>query len=121
MSNSKPFFGKMTDKVSEAFPDVVLLKMTITQDPYGYYTNRQGQNIVHATLDNLTRHVRCLNPRCQEGGLDLQNIIRYSDSGEKTIYCRGHEGTAKGRKVGDPCDNSFKVDLVIERTKDHPV
>src|SRR2546426_909576 len=106
MSNIKPFLGK-TDKVNEAFPGVISLNVKITQDPFGHYTNRPGQNVSHFTLENLEKHVRCLNPHCQQGGLDLQNIVAFSESGEQTFSCNGHEGTPKGHKVGDACDNTF--------------
>lgn len=113
-SNKFSFIGT-TDKVSEAFPDILSLKITVTQDPYGYYAKRPEQRTTYYSLDNLSPSVGCLNPRCQQGGLALQNIIDFQDNGEYEFFCKGHEGTPKGRIKGDLCDNSFKVSLSIKR------
>ncbi|MBV7523449.1 hypothetical protein KW834_03385 [Pseudomonas sp. PDM29] len=117
MSNTKPFLGKATSNPSEAFPDVISLSLKITQDPSGWYSEREGANVRHMTLNSLSRSVGCLNKRCQQGGLDLQNIIMFYESGTFDFCCDGHEGSPAGRNKGDPCDNRFTVELEISRKK----
>jgi hypothetical protein len=115
MAGEKPLFGT-TNQVNEAFPGVISVDLHVSQDPNGYYRRSAGQNTNYFTLQSLSRHVDCLNPRCNQGGLDLQNIVRFFESGEYDFWCRGHEGTPKGRKVGDSCDNRFSISLKIERS-----
>lgn len=115
MKSDKFSFIGTTDKVSEAFPDILSLSITVSQDPHGFYAKRPEQRTSYYSLDNLSPLVGCLNPRCQQGGLELQNIINYHDDGEYKFFCNGHEGTPKGRIKGGPCDNSFKVSLTVKR------
>lgn len=112
---SRPFLGTPTNDVDKAFPNIKKLDISIDRDPWGYYCSNKGQKIVHFTKSSLQRYVSCPNQRCQQGGLDLQSIISYRDSDEFTISCNGHEGSPKGRRKGDPCDNAFKITLKIER------
>ena len=58
-----------------------------------------------------------MNARCQQGGLELTNIVRFSGSGTRRYSCNGHEVTPTGRRQGDPCDNFFDVELSIERLR----
>lgn len=109
------FLGTPTNDVNKAFPDIKSIDITIDRDPYGWYCSKKGQKIVHFTKSSLQRFVNCPNPLCQQGGLDLQAIISYRDSDEFTLSCKGHEGSPKGRRKGDPCDNAFKITLKIER------
>jgi hypothetical protein len=64
---------------------------------------------------NIPRHANCSNKRCQQGGIDLQmQVMHYPADGKgymSTYSCRGHEGTPNGRRVGDPCMNSFTVSV----------
>jgi len=113
--NYRPFFGTLTNDVDKAFPDVKSLDITIDRDPYGWYCSKEEQKIIHFTKSSLQRFVNCPNPSCQQGGLDLQPFISYRDNDEFTLSCNGHEGSPKGRRRGDPCDNTFKITLRIER------
>lgn len=112
-ASTRPFLGETSD-VRKAFPDILDLQMKVTQDPYGYYRRTPSQAESHYTLDSLPPLVRCLNPRCQQGGLEMQHVLLHN-SGEHTFYCHGHEGTPKGRVEGDPCDNWFTVSMTVTR------
>ncbi|PNG32198.1 hypothetical protein A1395_22080 [Pseudomonas protegens] len=114
MSKSGPFIGKTTESFSDAFPDVTFLSIKVTQDTAGWYTEREGANIQHMNLSNVSRQIGCLNKKCRNGGLDLQNIIRLNKTGTTDYYCKGSEG-ASNRDSGDPCDNRFIVELEITR------
>ena len=116
MPKATPFLGTTTNR-NEAFPDIEAIDITITQDPYGQYLQHDWQRISRFTKSDIPSHVRCANPRCQQGGLDLQNIVLLSPDGEHEFYCNGHEGTPAGRRKGDPCDNRFTVKLAVTRTK----
>jgi len=85
MKNDKFSFIGTTDKVSKAFPGILslkilllrILKSTMPNTPVQYYSS-----------DNFSPSVGCLNPRCQQGGLALQNIIAYHNSGEYEFFAR---------------------------------
>lgn len=111
MRGSKPFLGETTDR-DKAFAGIASFELTVVQDRFESYTRAVWQRESRFTKSNIPRYLRCANPRCQQGGLDLQQIVNFWPSGERTFHCDGHEGTPKGRRKGDPCDNSFLVTLV---------
>lgn len=115
MNKTHPFLGEYTNDRKKAFPELKFLDIEISQDAYGHYDSPPVRRQVRFNATNFTAVVRCLNPRCQQGGLELENIIRYWESGEHDFPCNGHEGTPKGRHKGDPCGNSFKVKLLVEK------
>lgn len=113
---SEPFLGTTPD-VNRAFPDVEAIDMMVAQDPYGYYCQQESQRVNSFTKSSLPSHIRCVNPRCQQGGLPTQNIVLFHEDGEYDFACNGHEGSPAGRRKGDPCDNRFKVMFCMDRGK----
>jgi hypothetical protein len=111
---SQPFFGTTTDK-SAAFPNIQSLKLEVHQDTAGFYTKHEWQRLTTYTLDSIQRYHRCANPRCQQGGLDLQQIVSFWPEGESTISCSGHEGSPQGRRKGADCMNLFKITLAVQK------
>jgi hypothetical protein len=114
MPKATPFLGTTTDR-NAAFPDIRSLSVRVVQDPYGMYCREPWQRESSYSKANIPRYERCRNPRCQQGGVDLQQIVWFSGEGEHKFYCSGHEGTPKGRRKGDPCDNSFTITVSIEK------
>lgn len=114
MSKSEPFLGTTTDR-NKAFPDIKEMTVVVTQDPWESYRRTPAVPTHTYTKLSLSRFERCMNPRCQQGGLDLQNIVLFREDGQHEVYCRGHEGSPNGRRVGDPCDNVFTVKLTSVR------
>ena len=112
MTTSRPFLGETTDR-EKAFPDIESLELTVVQDPYEHYAQKAWQRESRYTKANVPRRLACLNPRCQQGGLDLQQVILFPSPGQHSYYCNGHEGTPKGRRKGDPCDNRFDITLAV--------
>ena len=110
----RPFLGTTTDR-DAAFPDIESMTIVVEQDKYGYYSRDAWQRKSKYTKASIPRFARCLNPRCQQGGLDLQHIATFSSDGEHNYSCSGHEGSPKGRRVGSPCMNSFTVTVEIKR------
>jgi hypothetical protein len=101
------------------FPETAALILTIRQDTSGYYEHRDWRRVERfSSAACVPRHLRCLNPLCQQGGLDLHAILMSWQTGEHDFSCHGHEGSPTGRRKGDPCCNRFLVSLVIERRRD---
>lgn len=111
---TKPFLGTTDRKAALAgFKEICV---EVSQDPFGYYAKSDAQRTHRYIKASLPRFEECLNPRCQQGGLDLQQLVEFWPDGmEKTFPCGGHEGTPKGKVKGQPCDNSFKISLRVER------
>ncbi len=116
MAKSTPFLVETTDREA-AFPDIASLEIAVKQDRYGFYTDREGGHLSKFDKMTVPRNLSCVNPRCQQGGLDLQQIILYWQDGDHFLSCNGHEGTPAGRKTGDPCDNNFDISLKTHRIK----
>lgn len=114
MTRMKPFLGETTDR-KKAFPDLASCEISIIQDKFELYDCTPSRRQSRFTLENVPREMRCVNSRCQQGGLDLQNIITSWPDGQHTFYCNGHEGSPQGRRKGDPCENSFDVTLSTVR------
>jgi hypothetical protein len=115
MGKTTPFLGETEDR-NQAFPDIKSLKVKIIQDPYGYYCREEHQRETTYSKNTIARYATCRNPRCQQGGIDLQNLVLFSGSGEYSFHCNGHEGTPKGRRKGDPCDNVFNITVAVEKS-----
>lgn len=110
MSRARPFLGETTDR-DRAFHGIKSFELSVIQDRFGHHTREPWQRESRYTKMDIPRFLACANPRCQQGGLDLQQIVNFWPSGERTVHCGGHEGTPQGRRRGDPCDNSFVVTL----------
>lgn len=107
-----PFLGTTTDR-NAAFPGIEQVAFSVSQDPYGEYLREAWQRSERYIKGDLPSHIRCANPRCQQGGLQTQQLVMFLPDGEYDFSCNGHEGTPAGRRKGDPCDNSFKVTLKV--------
>jgi len=111
-----PFLGTTTTDRNAAFPGIEQIEFSVSQDPYGSYMREAWQRSARYTKGDLPSHIRCANPRCQQGGLPSQHIVLFHPDGEHEFWCNGHEGTPAGRRKGDPCDNCFKVTLKVIRS-----
>lgn len=116
MTKCEPFLGT-TNNREEAFSGIEVLNIVIKQDPYGYYGNKDHSREATYSKSNVPRYASCNNPRCQQGGVDLQRLVWFHPSGEYEYYCGGHEGTPKGRYKGDPCGNVFTIILEVEHSR----
>lgn len=114
LMTTRPFLGETHDR-DRALTGFETIEITVKQDEFERYARYPSQREQHFTKDSLPRRLGCLNPRCQQGGLDLQQIVEFYASGEHRLWCNGHEGSPAGRRKGDPCDNRFTVSLSTVR------
>lgn len=117
MATYKPFLGETNDR-DKAFPQFESFTIVVSQDPYSNYRHEEWLKTSTYTKSNIPRFAKCLNPRCQQGGLDLQQIVSYAGDGEHTYHCNGHEGSPMGRRKGMPCENYFTVTLTTVKKVD---
>lgn len=114
MPKYEPFLGTTTDR-NAAFAGIKSFSVKVAQDPHGMYSDKAWQREHTYSKANIPRNERCLNPRCQQGGVDLQHIVLFTGAGEHKFHCQGHEGSPQGRRKGAPCDNSFIITVSIEK------
>jgi hypothetical protein len=117
--DSRSFLPR-TATFRSAFPTVKSLRIEAT--PYGdglrYRPNGQPDFDVF-TESTLQPAIVCRNPRCQQGGTDIENLLhmltyaRTTDD-ERVVHCCGHEGSPKGRRHGDSCGNYVVLKIRIE-------
>ncbi len=115
MRYRQPFSEETNDR-RQIFPGIASLDLTIRQDTSGYYLQHDWQREQRFTKANIPIHFACANSRCQQGGLNLQRIVLFSEPGEFSLSCQGQEGSPKGRRPGNPCDNQFNITLSITYT-----
>jgi hypothetical protein len=113
-SSDKPFLGTV-DNIADAFPEIDSLKIVAHHRGMAISQVRASESY---TLHNLPRVLPCANPRCQQGGYDLNAMLIMLTSSKQqghraTWYCGGHEGTPKGRRRGLPCSNSVALDFFL--------
>lgn len=112
---SRPFLGTVSS-FSEAYPDVLSIRFEGKER--GDLPRDQEERIQHYTEADLPQIVPCGNPRCQQGGYDLNATLIGITHSRETEYeidwsCNGHEGTPKGRRIGVDCMNSITGKLTI--------
>lgn len=113
----EPFLGQTSD-ADKAFPGIKDFRVTIIEDPFGYYVSDAAQRKSVYTKASARVMHRCANSRCQQGGLNIQRLVMFSAPGQHDIRCPGHDGSPQGRRMGDPCDNRFAVTLDVEHDND---
>jgi hypothetical protein len=101
---------------AEAFPDVAAI--TVEVDEYGSGTKNYLSAPTRRVYSSVGEFVDCSNPHCYGGGISVGNLVREivrkrKTEGETSGGCRGHEGSARGRRLSRPCINTFKVKVTL--------
>ena len=107
------FGGKA--KFNEVFPSIDEIKVTVQELGYGVL----GDGVRVLTKNDFGEYIDCSNPRCYKGGFSIGSIIRGMVIEKKTelkteCECQGYEGSPKGRKRYDDCDNFFSIHVEIK-------
>ena len=116
----RPFLGTVSS-LRQAYPEV---KTLCFEGEQNRELAREHQRQLRYSESTLPSKIPCANSRCQQGGFDLNTTLMAVAHAKKPqlegkLYCNGHEGTPKGRRIGDPCYNT--VTFVLSVTyQDHP-
>lgn len=119
MSDTTPWLARRTGDFGQAFPNVEAIDFSIDDNPWGWY-NVRGPRPLRFTSASATSHIPCPNDRCRRGGFDFGAFLSNHTYGsmttsvDQTYPCNGDEGTPAGRRKGDSCMNSFKVNGTIK-------
>lgn len=116
-AKSQPAFGR---KVSfqEAFPTIK--EVTVNVEESNIY-GRSGS--YGYTSKDIGEYIDCSNSRCYNGGFSIGSILRTMvskkeiDFETETIFCKGYEGSSKGRRRYRSCDHRFKAKVHIDYKK----
>jgi hypothetical protein len=113
-STTRPFLGEYTT-FAKAFPSV--RDVRICGEQFGDMDSEMQRHISSSGLNPATT-IRCSNRRCQQGGYQIEHLIRSmidqrQSQFSTTIHCDGHEGTPKGRRKGGPCLNYAKLTITL--------
>jgi hypothetical protein len=121
MATRRLLEGKPTS-FSEAFPGIGDFRIEIDQDHWGFHSMPEWRRKLIFTPDHPPpEEISCVNPRCQQGGLNLRSYIYDADQRaeawvfEDTVSCPGHEGSPQGRRVGRPCDVAWQVKMEFRK------
>ncbi|AGT09897.1 hypothetical protein [Paracoccus aminophilus] len=103
----------LTQNRDRAFPGIADLTIDITQDKNGVFQSAESGQTVSYTKADIPRSFGCLNPKCQDGGLDLQRVVIAAlspENADRDLPCPGHEGLTDDEA---PCPNLFHVKVTI--------
>lgn len=112
---NKPFLAGEPVPFRKAYPDVKSLLFTATER--GAVGDREQRDYRY-TESNMPAKLGCSNPRCQQGGYELQPMLDALTHDQQPGYeadwlCNGHEGSPQGRRKGQPCMNSLSLKIEL--------
>jgi hypothetical protein len=115
VTSPKPLLGTVAS-LTLAYPTVQSLRASVHH--YGEVLHSWQRDEVY-TEDTLPQVIRCLNARCQQGGFDLNATFitlahERMTNHKANLYCHGHEGTPRGKRVGDQCSNRVQIEVQLK-------
>ena len=119
---NEPFLKREPITFGKLFPSIKSL--TLSGKEHGDFPDilsipLERRSTLHYTESSLPAKIPCSNPRCQQGGYELQwtidAIVRSQDTHyEKAFHCGGHEGSPQGKRKGDSCCNYIEIKVELE-------
>ena len=108
-------FSKKTT-FENAFPEIEKISVEVNERGKGVYS---GFGASHFGKGNVGEYINCKNPKCYNGGFNIGEVIRSlyfrkETEAEGSAECQGREGTPKGRRLYDYCENRFTYKVKIE-------
>ncbi len=113
-------FGHRIASFAEAFPTIASLQLEVADKQMGDQEARR-----HVITERAFRSIiDCSNPLCYGGGVDVGPIIHElvaqgKTDDERSVMCRGYEGSPKGRKKYRSCMHIFRIRTHIEYLPGH--
>jgi len=118
------FIPRVVTTFEKAYPTVESIRVEIRPSGEGFEPFRgQTEHLDVYTEKSIPAIIDCRNPRCYGGGLNLDYLIRcvvveaQRTEYETTEYCRGYEGSPKGRRKYGDCDTIFRLRVNVTYKK----
>lgn len=93
------------------------LRVTIEEDPQGWWQKIPELRRHEYSVYNVPDYLPCCNPRCRNGGLNIERALGTYGSGRHYLSCEGHEGYIRGRQKGPKCDNRFTITMTFDGSR----
>jgi len=112
-----PFFGGTTT-FDKKFPQIADISVNVVEI-IPNVLHPQEIPTMYSGIHNVPPQYPCQNPKCNGGGIDINQIIEEMVSKKETIYdkkrmCHGRETSPKGRKEYGGCGHDFLIKIKIE-------
>lgn len=83
------------------------------------------ENRVYTLESKIDKFIKCSNSKCYKGGISMRGILQKLDdivskkqtSCEFDMVCQGDEGSLKGKKLYQHCNNHYKIKIEIKYKK----
>ena len=118
-------FRERASSFQSAYPTVKSIRVEVRPSGQGFEPYRNEIERVDVYTENSFRAtIDCRNPRCYNGGLELDHLVRWAvveaklTEYETGMSCGGYEGSPKGRRNDGPCDTYFKVKVSVVYKED---
>ncbi|OQA71765.1 MAG: hypothetical protein BWY33_01951 [Candidatus Dependentiae bacterium ADurb.Bin246] len=100
----------------KAFPNIEDITVEVEETGEGVY---RGVNKYTYKKGDIGEFVDCSNSFCYGGGISIGSILREMVLKKETQFdgmrfCKGNEGSPKGKKIYRKCMNQFKVKVNIK-------
>lgn len=112
-----PFFG---EKVSfeKAFPTIEDVLVEVKEQGQGAFGDK-----IRYKKSSIGEYIDCSNPLCYNGGFSIGRILRKMIENKQTEletskFCKGYEGSPKGKRRYRNCINRFKIKVNIKYKKE---
>jgi hypothetical protein len=100
----------------KAFPDIEKISIEVNEKGKGI-KGELGRSLYGKS--SISEYINCKNTKCFNGGFRIGEVIRSLYFNRETeakgnCVCQGREGTPKGRRLYDFCENRFNFNVKIE-------
>lgn len=118
--NDTNFIFTQKTTFEKAFPEIENISVTVNETGEGPY---RGSGTSQYGKTSIGEFINCKNTKCYNGGFNIGDVIRElvfkkETESEGTAFCQGYEGSPKGRKKYEDCENYFTYKVKIEYRKE---
>lgn len=121
-AESELIFASKTSSFDKACPEIENISVEVEEKGKGSdYRTLGRDNVRRMQYGKNTfpgEYINCSNYLCYGGGVHIGQIVRSmvwekNTQYDKSLRCRGYEGSPKGRKKYGPCFTRFRVRITL--------
>ncbi|WP_321507756.1 hypothetical protein [uncultured Methanoregula sp.] len=117
MTSEPPNYLSGTTSFEEKYPQIAGISISITETKSGM--RKEYCQAGYSDIKKVPGIHPCSNPRCKEGGLDINRIISDMVAKDQSNHkinlrsCIGYTTLPRGNSPGTPCTNDFTATVKI--------